>query len=135
MRQRLMKWYHTNLLHLGATRLYYTMKSVMFWPKMATEIKNFVKDCQDCKNAKPQRKYGKLPEKQEDNKPWQTHSWTSTWPHDGSNSYQYRQTLQEPVARAFEDQWLCRYPRSTQCIHDQGFEFKIRDTSANAETS
>ena len=28
------------------------------------------------------------------------------------------------VAKALDDEWLCRYPRPNSCIHDQGTEFK-----------
>jgi hypothetical protein len=69
----ILTWYHKNLLHPGADRMFHTISQHFTWPSLLTQVENFVKYCNTCKHYKAQRKkYGHVPihDKQQITNPW-----------------------------------------------------------------
>ena len=61
LRERVMDWYHTYLLHPSSTRMLSTIQSTMHWHGMRKDIEHFVKTCNICERCKKQKKkYGHL---------------------------------------------------------------------------
>jgi hypothetical protein len=55
-------WYHENLLHPGANRMFHTILQHFTWPSLCTQVEEFVKHCNTCQHYKAQRKkYGHIP--------------------------------------------------------------------------
>jgi hypothetical protein len=84
LRFRILTWYHENLLHPGANRMFHTISQHFTWPSLCTQVENFVKHCNTCQHYKAQRKkYGHVPvpDKQQIANPWHSiacsrHHWT-----------------------------------------------------------
>lgn len=150
LRRPIMDWYHTFLLHPGRERLYQSLRPHFIWRSMYADINTFVRDCPTCQKYKRQKKsYGQLPVKQHDPHPWHTVAvdligpWTVPQPKDDAKSQSIELlalTIIDPstnylnivalpnkesrtVAEAFDQAWLCCYPRPLECIHDNGREF------------
>ena len=71
LRTRIMYWYHTYLLHPGATRMLNTINATMFWHGMRVHVDNYVKTCHICQlTKKQQKKYGHLAPKKAEVTPW-----------------------------------------------------------------
>jgi hypothetical protein len=69
----ILTWYHKNLLHPGADRMFHTVSQHFTWPSLHTQVENFVKHCNTCQHYKTQRKkYGHMPvlDKQQIANPW-----------------------------------------------------------------
>jgi hypothetical protein len=56
LRSRILTWYHENLLHPGADRMYHTISQHFIWPGLRTQVENFVRHCNTCQHYKAQRK-------------------------------------------------------------------------------
>jgi hypothetical protein len=55
-------WYHEDLLHPGADRMFHTISQHFTCPSLRTQVENFVKHCNTCQHYKTQRKkYGHIP--------------------------------------------------------------------------
>ena len=66
-----MQWYHNVLLHPGHDRTENSIKQHFWWPKMREHIRSHVKNCEPCqRNKRRQMKYGTLPPKIAESKPW-----------------------------------------------------------------
>jgi hypothetical protein len=52
LRKELMHQHHLNLAHLGATKLYHSLRSTHSWPKMKHDIHEFVFRCVICNQTK-----------------------------------------------------------------------------------
>ncbi len=64
-------WYHHYLQHPGHSHLEETMRSMMYWKGMHTNIRRYVKTCQSCHvNKRHSQKYGHLPPKLVITTPW-----------------------------------------------------------------
>jgi hypothetical protein len=66
-------WYNENLLHPGAHRMFHTISQHFTWPRLCTQVENFVKHCNTCQHYKAQRKkYWHVPilDKQQIITPW-----------------------------------------------------------------
>jgi hypothetical protein len=153
LRSRILTWYHENLLHPGADRMYHTISQHFIWPSLHTQVENFVRHCNTCQHYKAQRKkYGHVPiqEKQHIANPWHSIAIDTIGPwiipqSPHSSKSKEPTTLQAltiidlnthfieiaalpnkesiTVARTFDQVWLCRYPRPVDCLHDNGTEF------------
>jgi hypothetical protein len=44
----ILTWYHENLLHPGADRMFHTILQHFTWPSLRTQVKNFMKHCNTC---------------------------------------------------------------------------------------
>ena len=70
---RVVQWYHHYLQHPGHTRLEETLKSVMYWHSMRTQIRKYTSKCVRCqKGKKTTRKYGSVPAKIAETVPWKS---------------------------------------------------------------
>jgi hypothetical protein len=49
---RILTWYHENLLHPGADRMFHTISQHFTWPSLHTQVENFVKHCNTCQHYK-----------------------------------------------------------------------------------
>ena len=71
LRKRIINWCHEFLCHPGETRTEQSIRTCYTWPNIATDVKNIVKHCRECKlNKKQRRKYGHLPAKLAEATPW-----------------------------------------------------------------
>ena len=127
-------WYHKYLAHPGETRMLETLTKLYFWPKMAEDVKRHVKYCKQCQiNKRGRKHYGKLPAKvAEESVPWQRVNVDMMGPLTVKTATGKRSllvlTMIDPAtgwfevkdipsqsadacAQAFDDTWLCRYPR------------------------
>jgi len=67
-----LNWYHTYLLHPGATRTEETIKQHLYWKNLQDDVKKHVKTCATCQKCKKQKiKYGHLPAKEAEATPWE----------------------------------------------------------------
>ncbi len=64
LKHRAVSWYHHYLQHPGYLCLEETMRSVMYWKGMRTNIQRYVKSCRSCQvNKRHNQKYGHVPPK------------------------------------------------------------------------
>ena len=146
LRERVMDWYHTYLVHPGTTRMVSTMQSILYWHGIWKDVEDHVSSCDICQRCKKQKnKYGKLPAKQAETTPWKRVNVDLIGPYTikGKNkTYELRcMTMVDPVTnwfeisrikspsseecqRIFDSTWLARYPRPKEIGFDNGGEFK-----------
>ena len=147
LRARVVAWYHEYLSHPGQTRMERTLAQTLYWPKMAQDVHNHVRTCKKCQMYKgPRKEYGHLPAKQWDKLvPWQRVDIDMIGPMKiktpSGNKELRALTMIDPatgwfevkdvastkakdVMAAFDDTWLCRYPRPQYLGFDGGSEFK-----------
>ena len=71
LQKRIIEWYHYHLCHPGASRLSNTVSQTMYWPGLSTDCTRHTRVCKMCQMFKKQKnKYGKLPPKRVEDKPW-----------------------------------------------------------------
>jgi hypothetical protein len=141
--QQVLEFYHTNLNHPGATRMYATMRNVLSWPKMKAQVEQYALTCATCQlNKRGGKLYGHIPPSNPELIPWRQVNIDLIGPYSqtGTNDGYYAITMIEPVirwieihpikpktslnvAQTFDDNWLCRYPRPLFCVFDNGKEF------------
>ena len=147
LRDRIVTWYHAYLSHPGQTRMERTLAQTIYWPKMADTINQHVKTCRVCQKTKgPRKLYGKLPPKQiPPVTPWNrvdvdligpltvktknsTRQLRALTMIDPATGWFEIKDITNPTAKetmeAFDDTWLCRYPRPEYLGFDGGSEFK-----------
>ena len=146
LRQGIIAWYHEYLCHPGVNRSEQSIRQTMYWPNLTADVKNHVKKCLECQKCKKTRKpYGHLPAKEAEIHPWQVVQvdlvgpWTNQTPNGIQKLLAFTaidpatgwfEVIDIPdktsgtVMDAFHEQWLCRYPRPTKVIFDNGGEFK-----------
>ena len=134
--------YHDFLLHPGITRLGNTISQVFYYSGLYQVCKDIIEGCEKCRLFKRSNKYnqyGKIPvpEIVEDSV-WNTIQVDSVGPLfkdkrlltmidvvsglcelDALMDYSSAES-----AASFDKTWLCRYPRPSKVIHDQGTEFQ-----------
>ena len=124
-----------------------TLAQTIYWPKMADTINQHVKTCRVCQKTKgPRKLYGKLPPKQiPPVTPWNrvdvdligpltvktknsTRQLRALTMIDPATGWFEIKDITNPTAKetmeAFDDTWLCRYPRPEYLGFDGGSEFK-----------
>ena len=70
LRQHIVKWYHTYLLHPGLTRMEETIQQHLTCPNLREDVGCHVSTCPVCqKNKKQTKKYGHLPAKEAEGTP------------------------------------------------------------------
>jgi transposase InsO family protein len=141
----IIKWYHIMLSHVGMTRLYGTIATHFYHPRLQPQIAEVVGKCDTCQRAKlPGSGYGELPTKEALVAPWYEVAVDLIGPWKfkvGPQELTFQAltcidtvtNLAEVVrienkssayiAMRFENEWLSRYPRPMRCIHDNGPEF------------
>jgi len=53
MRNEVMRKYHSQLMHVGAEKMYLSLRCKVYWPGMYGDIRHFVGSCQTCVCVKP----------------------------------------------------------------------------------
>ena len=56
LQERVMEWYHTQLVHSGSTRMISTIQASMYWHGMRKDVEQYVKTCDVCQRCKKQKK-------------------------------------------------------------------------------
>ena len=146
LKHDVMKWYHTYLMHPGATRMLSSIQTTMHWHGIRSDIDLYVKQCTVCQRTKKhKKKYGHLPPKIAETTPWKRVNVDFIGPYTiktKTKTYELRcMTMIDPVTSWFEiariieptsneaqqvldSIWLARYPRPQQIGFDNGSEFK-----------
>ena len=71
LRKNIVTWYHEYLCHTCETRTEETIKQYLWWPGMTNNIHQYVSKCTTCQLGKNKRlKYGKIPPKEAETRPW-----------------------------------------------------------------
>jgi len=145
LRSSIVEWYHSMLGHPGVKRTAATIAQHLIWPGLRDEVEKHVSKCEACQLYKGQKKkYGHLPVKDVEVQPWQTLCVDLIGPYTVRNKKGvqnlHAMTMFDPAtswfevveipnkksitcANLLENTWLCRYPRPTKCIFDNGSEF------------
>ena len=155
LKDRVMEWYHTLLVHAGSTRMLSTIQATMNWHGIRKDIDTYVKTCHTCQITKKQKKkYGHLPPKTAETTPSKRVNVDLIGPYTiatKKNTYELRaMTMIDPVTnwfeiakistpssdeaqRVFDTYWIARYPRPQEVGFDNGGEFKalFRDLCNN----
>ena len=72
LREHVVQWYHTYLLHPGVNRTEATIQQHLYWPQMREQIQKILKECPTCqKYKKTTKKWGKLLKKKAEADPWE----------------------------------------------------------------
>jgi hypothetical protein len=149
LRIPIIDWYHNNLCHPGAKRTERTIRQRLVWPGLSKDVEAYVKNCDACQRCKQRPKYGQLPAKDVDIRPWHTVCVDQVGPYTvkGMDGLEYTlnaMTMADPstgwfeiaevkdktavtAATVLDRVWLCRYPRPVECIYDNGNEFLGRE--------
>lgn len=145
LRQRLMEWYHTTLVHPGIDRLHNTLRQHYVWPNMHRQLKDFIKNCDACQRGKRGGKgRGLLPPKDPETEPWKDIAVDLAGPWEATVNNKKMQFHTFTIIDVFTgwveiipidnkemgticdllvQEWLRRYPRPSRVIFDQGKEF------------
>jgi hypothetical protein len=146
LQRRILNWYHQILMHPGINRTELTIRQHFTWPKLHDEVEDICKKCITCQLTKKTKiKYGHLPPKEAEVKPWDTLCIDLIGPYiiDRKRNKDYKlhcmtmidpatgwfEIVQIPNKRAdilsnlLEMTWLTRYPFPQRCICDRGTEF------------
>jgi hypothetical protein len=148
LQNRIVQWYHTTLCHPGINRTEETISQHFYWKNMRDQITRDVTTCAICQKQKRQRrKYGLLPEKEAEFKPWERLCVDLIGPYKikskrGGRSLpelkcvtmidpatgwfeikQYDDKKSITVANIVEQEWLARYPKPSLITLDRGSEF------------
>jgi len=146
LRDRIIAWYHNYLVHPGKTRMEATIRQIFTWPGLKPQVEEWCRTCHRCQIFKKQRKkYGHLPAKKAETKPWSRVNVDFIGPYPirtPKGSHELRaMTMIDPstgwfeiariispssdeAQRAFDSCWLARYPRPVEVGFDNGSEFK-----------
>jgi len=146
LRKRLIDWYHTTLMHPGINRTEQTIKMHFIWPRLHEDVKQLCKSCKICQLTKKTKiKYGKLPPKEAEVRPWDILCIDLIGPYTvkKGNKKEWKLsflTMIDPatgwfeiveipnkkadeIANLLEQTWLVRYPWPKNVICDRGKEF------------
>ncbi|KAG6611400.1 Pol Polyprotein [Phytophthora cinnamomi] len=140
LRDDMIGWYHQNLGHPASERQFKTMRHTLYWPSMETTITKYIKKCITCKRAKVhggKQDYGLLPPRtMKTVNPFDIVHVDLIGPYEGfygitiiDQATRWLEVGVQPdkesltSAESFDREWLCRYPRPLQVVHDKGSEF------------
>jgi hypothetical protein len=146
LRERIIAWYHTYLVHPGKTRMEATIRQNFTWPGLTPQVGEWCRTCHTCQVFKKQRKkYGHLPAKKAETEPWSrvnvdfigpypirtpkcTHELRAMTMIDPATGWFEIARIINPntdeAQRALDSCWLARYPRPAEIGFDNGSEFK-----------
>ena len=72
LQQKIVTWYHTLLCHPGETRTEQTLRQHFTWKNLKDQVHQHVSTCRTCQlNKRKTKKYGHLPAKKAEAKPWE----------------------------------------------------------------
>ncbi len=150
LRTIVLTWFHENLQHPGITKTVETLQRYCYFPKLQEKITQYIHSCIACQTCKPRsQKHGHYSKVLADTVPWRTVALDILGPftfHDSSiadkNKYcltmidtctRWVELIPVPVitapeiCQAFDDNWLCRYPRPQYVVSDNGSQFKSQE--------
>ena len=143
----IVRWYHAATMHAeGMDRLESSIKRHFYHPMLRPTIRDVVRSCHICQTMKRDgnRQHGELAPREAIGIPWQQIHVDTIGPWslriNGQEIKYIALTVIDPVTnlleihpmynktaasakRALEHCWLCRYPRPSVCVHDNGSEF------------
>jgi hypothetical protein len=158
LQQRVVDWYHTMLCHPGATRLEDTIRQHFVWSALREDVRNACKKCHTCQVTKrTTAKFGHLPVKENNLKPWETLCVDLIGPYKiprkGKTTRSKEEdcltlwcvTMKVPatgwfkmaeiktksadvIANVIEQTWFNRYPWPTEVVLDRRTEFMAEFT-------
>ena len=146
LQKRTVVWYHQQLCHPGETRTEKSIKQHFYWPNMDKMVKDICKKCPTCQTSKTSStKYGHLPEKKAEARPWEKLCVDLIGPYkikqrNGKDYVLWCLTMIDPatgwfeikecpdkeaitIANLVEQVWLTRYPWPDVLNYDKGKEF------------
>jgi hypothetical protein len=149
LKDRVLDWYHTVLVHPGETRMEASIRSIYTWKGLRNDVIRTCKNCHTCQLTKKsgKKKYGWLPPKQAEHLKWNRVNVDLWGPatvrnKDGADHKIHVMTMIDPATGWFElaplihgptaheaqrlldSVWLARYPRPKEIGFDGGSEFK-----------
>jgi cleavage and polyadenylation specificity factor subunit 1 len=72
LQTKIVQWYHTYLCHPGLNRTEETIRQHFYWNNLRATVQEVCGKCPTCQKTKrDSKKYGHLPPKQAESKPWQ----------------------------------------------------------------
>ncbi len=153
LRELILNWTHCSFQHPGISKLYHTLIDDVYWPKMHQDIVSFTNSCLICgRNKNINKQYGELQGHLTSQIPF-THVAVDVYgpiefrhlEDDDMESSPDREytcilsiidmctrwveliplpnTTGAAVAKAFDDNWLCRYPKPLAVTSDNGTNF------------
>ena len=151
LQKRMVEWYHEMLCHPGEVRTEATIAQHFYWKGLRSTVKAICSKCDVCQRTKKVHlKYGKLPPKTAETKPWQVlcvdligpynlttresmplHIWAIMMidPATGWLEIAPIDTKRaDNIANVVEQVWLTRYPWPDQVTYDRGTEFMAEFT-------
>jgi hypothetical protein len=158
LQKRVVDWYHTMLCHPGVNRLEDTIRQHFTWQSLSNHVKDACKKCHTCQITKQtSAKYGHLPVKENNLKPWETLCVDLIGPYKiprkGKTTRSKKEdcftlwcvTMIDPatgwfemaeiktkradvIANVIEQTWFNRYPWPTEVVLDRGREFMAEFT-------
>ena len=143
LREDILTWTHKMLGHPGRQKLHLTLKDILYWPHMFADIEALTAKCQLCQQVKDsQHAQGTLNMTNEQAQPWEIVSVDLIGPFRDDSKSQISHCLTildhatriveiiglknikaSTVAQKFDKHWLCRYPRPSTLLSDQGTQF------------
>ena len=146
LREPILSWYHINLCHPGVDRTEETIRRNFVWVNLREDVRAYINKCDPCQRLKKHtKKYGELPPKVAEAKPWHKLCVDLIGPYkvrtlDGEVHNLHALTMIDPATSWFEiceipdkssetisllvdRMWFNRYPRPLQVSFDQGGEF------------
>ena len=150
LRQPILSWFHTSAQHPGITKMYQSLRPLVYWSTLHADIISFVNSCHPCQLFKSTSKqYGLLVSSLNSSTPFKNiaidilgpFTFTNIDEDDFENDEStYCLTIIDictrwieliplhrvtalTVCSALDHQWLCRYPRPDTISSDQGVQF------------
>ena len=140
------QWYHTYLVHPGRDRTIESIKQHFYWHGLTADVDKIVKECPTCQRCKrTNKKYGKLPPKVAETKPWEHLCVDLIGPYtvqregkkplklqcltmiDPATGWfeiiEYKDKTPNTIANLVEQEWLTRYPNPDIITFDKGKDF------------
>jgi hypothetical protein len=144
---KLVKWYHLIISHLGAKHMAATIGQHFYYKNLEKHCQTVCNSCDHCQHFKQQGKgYGHLPPQEAQVAPWYTVAvnsigdWVIKIP--GHNDVKFQALMiidpitnlteilcldlhsSHDAAQQFTNTWLARYLHPMECVFDPGMEFK-----------
>ena len=147
LQKQLVEWYHQQLCHPGETRTEATIRQHYTWNGLRETVQAVCSKCHTCQITKrSHKKYGHLPEKEAECRPWEKLCvdligpytmdrkgksrplilWCVTMIDPATGWFEMREITDKQaitVANIVEQAWLTRYPWPTELTYDKGTEF------------
>ena len=142
LQAQIISWFHYNFNHMGITKMYNTIKELAHWPTLHADIIKFVSNCSCNREKTSNKKYGQLMPPVSATIPFQHIAMDILGPFDFAAEEEdvniltiidlctrwielvpLSRTTGREIAIAFDNQWLCRYPKPEIVTTDQGSNF------------